>query len=154
MEGGESGVSRVGALDRLFELHLIAKENKVLCASSHRHGVGQRYLSGFINEKEIEDSFPLGPGKEPGRSAYDTSRVDSTGISRFLDVPQATIGREQGAFGFTTDFDSLKTLARSLRRFAGGGEKIHHGLMAIGCDSDIFACGEERCDLRFEITEW
>jgi len=91
----------------------------------------QRYLCRLINEKEIEDSFPLGPGKEPGRSAYDTSRVDSTGISRFLDVPQATIVEKQGAFGFTTDFDSLKTLARSLRRFAGGGEKIHHGLMLL-----------------------
>jgi len=63
LQGGKSGIARMGALHGLFELHLVAKENKVLRASSHRNSVGQRHLPGFIDEKKVEDAFPLGPGK-------------------------------------------------------------------------------------------
>ena len=39
LERREPGVAGMSALDRLFELHLIAKENDVLRASSHGYGI-------------------------------------------------------------------------------------------------------------------
>jgi|ERR1035438_52041 hypothetical protein len=65
----------MGALHGLFELHLVAEENKVLRTSSHSNSVGQRHLPGFIDEKEVEGTFPLGPGKEPSRSADNAMRL-------------------------------------------------------------------------------
>lgn len=40
LQDSESGISRVGTLDRLFKLRLVAEEDEVLRTSSYRNGVG------------------------------------------------------------------------------------------------------------------
>ncbi len=40
LERREPGIAGMSPLDRLFELHLIAKENDVLRASTHGYGIG------------------------------------------------------------------------------------------------------------------
>ena len=52
----------MGTLHRLFELHLVAEQHKVLRASRHRDSVGQRHLPGFIDEEEIERLLPTQAG--------------------------------------------------------------------------------------------
>ena len=62
LQGGKPRVAGMRALDRLFELHLVAEKNEVLRASSHRDRVGQRHLPGFVDEKKIETRLPTPAG--------------------------------------------------------------------------------------------
>ena len=73
----QSRIAGMRTLHRLFELHLITEQDQIIRASRHRDGVGQGHLPGFVDEEKIERAFPLGPGKEPGRSADDSPAIRS-----------------------------------------------------------------------------
>src|ERR1700692_4770921 len=136
----------MGTLHRLFKLHLGGEKNEVLRASSHRYGVGQGDLPGFVDEEEIERIFPLGPGEKPCGARCNARRVVSTRITRGFDVRSTRIGCDQGSSRLTTDVKPAETAATLPRRVAAGSQKIHDCLVAIGGHSDSFTRGEKRSD--------
>jgi hypothetical protein len=130
----------------LFELHLITQEHKVLGASSHRNSVGQGNLSGFIDEQEIKCTFPFRPGKEPGRSPYYATGVSLVRLTSVLDVLHTGMAHKQGILRVTTDFHAVELNVAFFGGVAAGGKKIHHGLVAVGCDTDFLPGSEKRRD--------
>ncbi len=104
LEDGKPGIAGMGALHGLFELHLVTQKHEVICASSHRHGVGQGHLSGFIDEEKIEYTFPLRPGKEPSRSADNATSVGLVRGAGVFEVLHAGVAGKQGIIGVATNF--------------------------------------------------
>src|ERR1039458_828372 len=125
----------MSTLNRLFELHLIAEENEVLCASSHCNGIRQRHLASFINKEEIERPFPLRQGKQPCSPADDTVRISGACILVRLDVSEGGIICEQQTLMLAPDLDPLERPPIVSRKLAAFNEQIHHGLVAVRCDA-------------------
>ena len=99
-------------LDRLFQLHLVSKEDEILRASGHCYGVGQRYLASFIDEEEIKRALPLGPGKKPGSSTNNPSLVSIAGCSGTFDESQP--GDARNRVLLIADLDPLELAAAFL----------------------------------------
>jgi hypothetical protein len=139
LERRESGIAGMSALDWLFKLHLIAKKNDVLRASSHGNGIGQGHLTRFINEEEVEHALPFRQGEKPRGSAYDTIRVGSARVFIAFDVPKHGVIRKQRSFFLAARFDSLEDVARFPSGITALNEQVDNGLMTVGCDSDSLA---------------
>lgn len=64
----QAGTTRMVALDRLSQLHLVADQHDVSGADAHGDGVGQADLARLVNEEVVEAAVKLGPGEQEGRS--------------------------------------------------------------------------------------
>ena len=85
----------MGALDWLFKLHLIAEKNDILCAPGHGDCISERYLACFINEKKVENPFPLRQGKEPCRPTNHAVRISGARILVAFNVLKGGIVSKQ-----------------------------------------------------------
>ncbi len=97
------------SLNRLFELHLIAKQNKTLRRPRHCDDVRQRYLSRLVNEKIVELALPIVPLKDPCGSGNYSLRKGCEGIAAARDVHEVRILIEKLAFALVTHLNADET---------------------------------------------
>src|SRR5437773_10517908 len=90
-------------LHGLFELHLVAEQNKIIRTSRHRDSVGKRHLSSFVDKEEMQFILPLGTTEEPRGSADNAARIlRVTGASVF-NMVHSRIGFVKSVIRFIAD---------------------------------------------------
>lgn len=128
----------MGALDRLGELHRIADQHDVARARAGSDEVGQRHLSGLVDEQIVELLVVLVAGEQPRRAA-DQRQAAEAGIVIVLGDSNAGVSQGFAVVALLDLLDRLQ-LALSLARPLGDSkQQIVDGLMRMRGHGDAFA---------------
>ncbi len=136
LQTGEAGETGMRALHRLLELHLIAKEYQVGCASSDRNRVRERHLSRFIDEEVVECVLPFRSREEPCGSTDNTLAEQATRGAACVNESEPRIVGVDRVLFFTTNLDPHEITSILSSRITAGGKEVDHCLVTVRGNAD------------------